>query len=339
MSDTYNIAVVGATGAVGGVMLKLLEERNFPVDSLRALASGRSAGSTVTFRGEEIEVEELTTESFEGVQIALFSAGGDRSREFAPAAVAAGAVVIDNSSAFRMEASVPLVVPEVNPEDVKWHEGIIANPNCSTIQMVVALKPIYDAVGIDRIIVTTFQSVSGTGNKAIAELFSQSEAVLESGDVEVNVHPHRIAFNVLPQIENFHEDGYTNEEVKMANETRKIFGDPQIGVSATCVRVPVYNAHSEAVNIQTTRHVSVEEVRRLLLSAPGVTLLDNPDAGEYPMPLLAEGLDDVFVGRIRVDESAENSLNLWVVSDNLRKGAATNAIQIAELLASGGLLD
>lgn len=339
MSDTYNIAVVGATGAVGGVMLKLLEERNFPVDSLRALASGRSAGSTVTFRGEEIEVEELTTESFEGVQIALFSAGGDRSREFAPAAVAAGAVVIDNSSAFRMEASVPLVVPEVNPEDVKWHEGIIANPNCSTIQMVVALKPIYDAVGIDRIVVTTFQSVSGTGNKAIAELFSQSEAVLESGDVEVNVYPHRIAFNVLPQIENFHEDGYTNEEVKMANETRKIFGDPQIGVSATCVRVPVYNAHSEAVNIQTTRHVSVEEVRRLLLSAPGVTLLDNPDAGEYPMPLLAEGLDDVFVGRIRVDESAENSLNLWVVCDNLRKGAATNAIQIAELLASGGLLD
>lgn len=320
-------------------MLRLLEERDFPVASLRALASGRSAGSTVTFRGEEIEVEELTTDSFEGIQIALFSAGGDRSREFAPAAVAAGAVVIDNSSAFRMEASVPLVVPEVNPEDVKWHEGIIANPNCSTIQMVVALKPIYDAVGIDRIIVTTFQSVSGTGNKAIEELFSQSEAVLESGDVEVNVYPHRIAFNVLPHIENFHEDGYTNEEVKMANETRKIFGDPQIGVSATCVRVPVYNAHSEAVNIQTTREISVEEVRRLLLSAPGVTLLDDPEACEYPMPLLAEGRDDVFVGRIRVDDSAENSLNLWVVSDNLRKGAATNAIQIAELLTGGGLLD
>lgn len=320
-------------------MLRLLEERDFPVASLRALASGRSAGSTVTFRGEEIEVEELTNDSFEGVHIALFSAGGDRSREFAPAAVAAGAVVIDNSSAFRMEAAVPLVVPEVNPEDVKWHEGIIANPNCSTIQMVVALKPIYDAVGIDRIIVTTFQSVSGTGNKAIAELFSQSEAVLESGDVTVSVYPHRIAFNVLPHIENFHEDGYTNEEVKMANETRKIFGDPQIGVSATCVRVPVYNAHSEAVNIQTTRPVSVEEVRRLMLSAPGVTLLDDPAANEYPMPLLAEGRDDVFVGRIRVDESAENSLNLWVVSDNLRKGAATNAIQIAELLAAGGLLD
>lgn len=339
MADTYNIAVVGATGAVGGVMLKLLEERNFPVGSLRALASGRSAGQAVIFRGEEIVVEELTTDSFEGVQIALFSAGGDRSREFAPAAVAAGAVVIDNSSAFRMEASVPLVVPEVNPEDVKWHEGIIANPNCSTIQMVVALKPIYDAVGIDRIIVTTFQSVSGTGNKAIAELFSQSEAVLESGDVEVNVYPHRIAFNVLPHIEYFHEDGYTNEEVKMANETRKIFSDPQIGVSATCVRVPVYNAHSEAVNIQTTRPISVEEARRLLLSAPGVTLLDEPEACVYPMPVLAEGRDDVFVGRIRIDESAENSLNLWVVSDNLRKGAATNAIQIAELLAGTGLLD
>ena len=338
MSDTYNIAVVGATGAVGGVMLKLLEERNFPVGSLRALASGRSAGQTVVFRGEEIEVEELTTDSFEGVQIALFSAGGDRSRDFAPAAVAAGAVVIDNSSAFRMEANVPLVVPEVNPEDVKWHEGIIANPNCSTIQMVVALKPIFDAVGIERIIVTTFQSVSGTGNKAIEELFSQSGAVLESGEVEVNVYPHRIAFNVLPHIENFHEDGYTNEEIKMGNETRKIFSDPQIGISATCVRVPVYNAHSEAVNIQTSRPISVEEVRRLLLSAPGVTLLDDPAANEYPMPLLAEGRDDVFIGRIRVDASAENSLNLWVVSDNLRKGAATNAIQIAELLVDGGLL-
>lgn len=338
MADTYNIAVVGVTGAVGGVMLKLLEERNFPVAHLRALASGRSAGQTVSFRGEDIGVEELGTDSFEGVQIALFSAGGDRSRKFAPAAVAAGAVVIDNSSAFRMEASVPLVVPEVNPEDVKWHEGIIANPNCSTIQMVVALKPIYDAVGIERIVVTTFQSVSGTGNKAIEELFSQSEAVLESGEAEVNVYPHRIAFNVLPHIENFHDDGYTNEEVKMANETRKIFGDPQIGVSATCVRVPVYNAHSEAVNIQTTRPISVEEVRRLMLSAPGVTLLDDPASNEYPMPLLAEGRDDVFVGRIRADESAKNSLNLWVVSDNLRKGAATNAIQIAELLADGGLL-
>ena len=339
MANSYNIAVVGATGAVGAVMLKLLKEREFPVASVRALASGGSAGRTVTFADTDIEVEELTANSFDGVQIALFSAGGARSKEFAPAAVAAGAVVIDNSSAFRMETNVPLVVPEVNPEDVKWHEGIIANPNCSTIQMMVALKPIYDAVGIERIVVTTFQSVSGTGNKAIGELFNQSEAVLQSGDVEINVYPHRIAFNVIPHIENFYENGYTNEEVKMINETRKIFGDPGIGVTATCVRVPVYNAHSEAVNIQTTRPVSVDEVRRLMLSAPGVTLIDDPSANEYPMPVIAEGRDDVFVGRIRADESAENALNLWVVSDNLRKGAATNAIQIAELLVDWGLLD
>jgi aspartate-semialdehyde dehydrogenase len=320
-------------------MLKLLEERNFPVKDIRALASGRSAGQTATFDGVDIEVEELMTGSFEGVQIALFSAGGDRSREFAPAAVAAGAVVIDNSSAFRQEPNVPLIVPEVNPEDIKWHEGIIANPNCSTIQMVVALKPIYDAVGIERIVVTTFQSVSGTGNKAIAELFSQSEAVLDSGDIEIDVYPHQIAFNVIPHIEHFLDNGYTNEEVKMVNETRKIFSDPEIGLTATCVRVPVYNAHSEAVNIRTTRPISVDEVRRLMLSAPGVTLIDDPSANEYPMPLTAEGKDDVFVGRIRADESAENSMNLWVVSDNLRKGAATNAIQIAELLVTGGMLD
>lgn len=339
MTDSFNIAVVGATGAVGGVMLKLLSERRFPAASIRALASSGSVGLTVPFGDQELEVEELTENSFEGIDIALFSAGGARSREFAPAAVASGAVAIDNSSAFRQEPNVPLVVPEVNPDDVKWHEGIIANPNCSTIQMVVALKPIYDAVGIERIVVTTFQSVSGTGNKAIEELFNQSEAVLESGEVEVNVYPHRIAFNVIPHIEHFHENGYTNEEVKMGNETRKIFGDPEIGVSATCVRVPVYNAHSEAVNIRTTRPVSVEEVRRLMLSAPGVTLVDNPADNEYPMPLIAEGMDDVFVGRIRADESAENSLNLWVVSDNLRKGAATNAIQIAELLVEGGLLE
>jgi len=339
MPDTYNIAVVGATGAVGSVMLKLLEERNFPVANLRALASGRSAGLTVGFRGAEIEVEELTPASFEDVQIALFSAGGARSKEFAPHAVSAGAIVIDNSSAFRQEPNVPLVVPEVNPEDVKWHEGIIANPNCSTIQMVVALKPLYDAVGIERIVVTTFQSVSGTGNKAVEELFNQSQAIIESGEVAVNVYPHQIAFNVLPHIEHFHDNGYTNEEIKMVNETRKIFGDPQIGITATCVRVPVYNAHSEAVNVQTTRSISVDEVRRLLLSAPGVILVDNPPANEYPMPLTAEGRDDVFVGRIRADETADNSLNLWVVSDNLRKGAATNAVQIAELLTAGDLLE
>ncbi len=339
MNDSvYNIAVAGATGAVGSVMLKLLEERDFPAASVRPLASAGSAGKTVTFRGEELEVQELTSESFAGIDIALFSAGAARSREFAPAAVEAGAVVIDNSSAFRQEPSVPLVVPEVNPEDLKWHEGIIANPNCSTIQMVVALKPIYDAVGIERIVVTTFQAVSGTGNAAIEELFRQSEAVLKSEEPAALVYPYQIAFNCLPHIESFHDNGYTNEEVKMVKETRKIFVDPLIGITATCVRVPVFTGHSEAVNIRTSREISVEEARRLMLAAPGVLLIDDPEALRYPMPVEATGHDEVLVGRIRRDESAENSLNLWVVSDNVRKGAATNALQIAELLVAEGLL-
>ncbi len=339
MAKDFNIAVAGATGAVGAVMLKLLEERGLPIASIRPLASARSAGQPVTFAGEEVEVQELTAASFEGIDIALFSAGGARSKEFAPAAVEAGAVVIDNSSAFRMESNVPLVVPEVNPEDVKWHEGIIANPNCSTIQMVVALRPIYEAVGIERIVVTTFQSVSGTGKSAIEELFDQSEAMLESGEIVANVYPHQIAFNVLPHIEHFHDDGYTNEEMKMINETRKIFGDPGLRVTATCARVPVFTGHSESVNIKTSRPVSVEEVRRLMLDAPGIALVDDPENLEYPMPLTAAGRDEVMVGRIRADASEENSLNLWVVSDNLRKGAATNAIQIAELLVSTGVLE
>ena len=339
MRNEYNIAVAGATGAVGTMMLKLLGERDFPVKNLRALASERSAGQAVTFAGHEVEVEELTTGSFENTDIALFSAGGARSKEFAPAAVDAGAVVIDNSSAFRMDPSVPLVVPEVNPEDLKWHEGLIANPNCSTIQMVVALKPIQDAVGIRRIVVTTFQSVSGTGNKAIEELFAQSEAVLESGEIQAEVYPHQIAFNILPQIEHFHVNGYTNEEVKMINETRKIFGEPGMQMTATCVRVPVFIGHSESVNIQTVRPISVDEVRRLMLEAPGVALMDDPTTQSYPMPLNAEGTDDVYVGRIRADDSAENALNLWVVSDNLRKGAAANAVQIAEYLLAHSLLE
>lgn len=338
MPEGYNIAIAGATGAVGTVMLKLLEERAFPLASLRPLASERSAGQTVEFGGERHEVEELSADSFDGIDIALFSAGGDRSRQFAPAAVEAGAVVVDNSNAFRMEPGVPLVVPEVNPEDLKWHEGIIANPNCSTIQLVVTLKPIYDAVGLERVVATTFQSVSGTGNLAIEELFEQSEAVIESGEVKVEVYPHQIAFNVLPHIEYFHENGYTNEEMKMIDETRKILHDPELPLTTTCTRVPVFNAHSESINLQTSRPVSVDEVRRLLLSAPGIALADDPAANEYPMPLMAEGRDEVFVGRIRKDESAENAINLWMVSDNLRKGAATNAVQIAELLASEGLL-
>ncbi|MHB0867772.1 MAG: aspartate-semialdehyde dehydrogenase [Thermoleophilia bacterium] len=339
MADDYNIAIVGATGAVGGVMLRLLEERQFPVKSVRALASERSTGQTLPFAGERLVVEELTADSFAGIDIALFSAGGSRSREFAPAAVQAGAIVIDNSSAFRMDPAVPLVVPEVNPEDLKWHEGIIANPNCSTIQMVVALKPIHDAVGINRVVVTTFQSVSGTGNKAVEELFTQSEAVLGAGPVAVNVYPHQIAFNVLPHIEHFLDNGYTNEEDKMINETRKIFGAPGMKVTATCVRVPVFNSHSESVNVQTVRPVSVEEVRRLMLEAPGIILQDDPATLSYPMPITAEGSNDVYVGRIRADESADNSLNLWVVSDNLRKGAAANAVQIAEYLVTHGLME
>lgn len=338
MADSYNIAVAGATGAVGGVMLKLLEERQFPVKSLRALASERSAGQRVPFADQQIEVEELTTGSFDGIDIALFSAGGACSREFAPAAVDAGAVVIDNSSAFRMDPGVPLVVPEVNPEDLKWHEGLIANPNCSTIQMVAALKPIYDAVGLRRVVVTTFQSVSGTGNQAIEELYKQSKAVLESGEVKVEVYPHQIAFNILPHIEHFHDSGYTNEEVKMIEETRKILGAPGLPVTATCVRVPVFIAHSESVNVQTERPLSVDEARRLMLNAPGIVLEDDPTTNTYPMPITAEGRDEVFVGRIRADESAENALNLWVVSDNLRKGAASNAVQIAELLVAEELL-
>jgi aspartate-semialdehyde dehydrogenase len=336
MSDSYNIAVAGATGAVGNVMLKLLEERRFPVANLRLLASERSAGQTVSFAGDELEVEKMTPNSFEGIDIALFSAGSARSKEFAPAAVKAGAVVIDNSNAFRMEPNVPLVVPEVNPEDIKWHEGIIANPNCSTIQMVVALKPIYDAVGIDRIVVTTFQSVSGTGKSAMEELFQQSEAVLESGEVTCKVYPHQIAFNILPHIDYFHKNGYTNEEMKMINETRKILGDPTIGVTATCARVPVFTGHSESINIQTTRPISVEEVRRLYLAAPGVALVDDPESLQYPMPISAAGRDEVLIGRIRADKSTKNALNLWIVSDNLRKGAATNAVQIAELMVAEG---
>jgi aspartate-semialdehyde dehydrogenase len=339
MSDQYNIAVVGATGAVGTMMLKLLAERGFPVGRMLPLASSRSAGTEVDFAGEKIVVEELTADSFSNVQIALFSAGGDRSREFAPAAAAAGAIVVDNSSAFRMEPNVPLIVPEVNPDDVKWHEGIIANPNCSTIQMVVPLKVIDDAAEIERVVVTTMQSVSGTGNRAVEELFNQSEAVLESGEIEVDVYPHRIAFNIIPHIEHFHDNGYTNEEMKMINETRKILGSPDMRVTATCTRVPIFNTHSESLNIQTKQAISAAEVRELMRSAPGMVVMDDPNRREYPMPLSAQDRDEVFIGRIRKDESEENCVNIWIVSDNLRKGAATNAIQIAELLVEEGLVD
>ncbi|WP_456438380.1 aspartate-semialdehyde dehydrogenase [Desulfurobacterium sp.] len=335
----YSVAVVGATGAVGKEMIKVLEQRNFPVDKIKLLASERSAGKKLKFKGEEITVEKLTPESFEGVEIALFSAGGDRSKQFAPEAVKRGTVVIDNSSAFRMDKEVPLVVPEVNPEDVKWHKGIIANPNCSTIQMVVALKPLYDLSRIKRIVVSTYQAVSGAGAAAIEELKAQSEAVLKGTKVPPPKKiPKQIAFNCVPQIDVFFDDGYTKEEHKMVNETKKIMHDPEIKVSATCVRVPVFIGHSESVNLEFEKPVSVEDAINALKNAPGVTVVNDFKNGVYPTPIDVAGKDNVLVGRIRKDDTIENGLNLWIVGDNLRKGAALNAVQIAEVLIEENLI-
>jgi aspartate-semialdehyde dehydrogenase len=331
----YVVAVVGATGAVGTEMIEVLQERKFPVARLVPLASTRSAGSTVTFQGNEVRVEVLTKDSFAGVDIALFSAGTDLSREFAPIAVKAGTVVIDNSAAWRMTPEVPLVVPEVNAHDIQKHKGIIANPNCSTIQMVVALKPLHDEVRIKRIVVTTFQSVSGTGKDAMDELMAECQDLLNFKSASPNIYPYQIAFNCLPQIDEFLPSGYTKEEMKLVHETRKIMGDQSIHVTATTVRVPVYVGHSEAVNIETERKLSANEARAILSVAPGVLLYDDPAHKIYPMPLEAAGKDEVYVGRIREDESIANGLNLWVVADNLRKGAALNAVQIAEHLAQG----
>ncbi len=331
----YRVAVVGATGAVGAEMIEVLEARKFPVESLLPLASARSAGGTVSFRGGEIPVKVLSKDSFEGVDLALFSAGSDVSREFAPFAAQAGAVVIDNSAAWRMEPDVPLVVPEVNRSDVFRHKGIIANPNCSTIQMVVALKPLHDRARIRRIVVTTFQSVSGTGKEAMDELMEETRDLLSFKEARPKVYPYQIAFNCLPHIDEFLPSGYTKEEVKLLNETRKIMGDPSIRVTATTVRVPVYVGHSEAVNIETERKLTANEARAILSTAPGVQLYDDPQRKIYPMPLDVAGKDEVYVGRIREDESIPNGLNLWVVADNLRKGAALNAVQIAECLIQG----
>jgi aspartate-semialdehyde dehydrogenase len=331
----YVVAVVGATGAVGTEMLEVLEERKFPVIRLVLLASARSAGGMVTFEGNEVPIEVLTKDSFAGVDIALFSAGADLSREFAPIAVKAGAVVIDNSAAWRMTPEVPLVVPEVNAHDIQRHKGIIANPNCSTIQMVVALKPLHDEARIKRIVVTTFQSVSGTGKDAMDELMAECQDLLSFKSASPKVYPYQIAFNCLPQIDDFLPSGYTKEEMKMVHETRKIMGDQSIQVTATTVRVPVYVGHSEAVNIETERKLSANEARAILSTAPGVLLYDDPAHKIYPMPLEVAGKDEVYVGRIREDESIANGLNLWVVADNLRKGAALNAVQIAEHLAQG----
>jgi aspartate-semialdehyde dehydrogenase len=335
---SYNVAILGATGAVGQTMIKVLEERNFPVNEIKFLASERSAGKEVEYYGMKYKVEAVCEEAFENVDIALFSAGGERSKKWAPIAASKGAVVIDNSSAFRMDPEVPLVVPEVNPEDVKWHKGIIANPNCSTIQMVVALYPIHKVKKIKRIIIATYQAVSGAGATAIEDLELETKAVMEGKYFYPRALPHHIAFNVIPRIDNFEPNGYTKEELKMINETRKIMHEPDIKVSPTCVRVPVYVGHSEAVTIETQEPITAEEAREILKNAPGVVVEDDPFNNVYPTPIEVAGKDDVFVGRIRKDLGFENGLSMWIVGDNLRKGAATNAVQIAELLVKYELL-
>ncbi|VAX16693.1 Aspartate-semialdehyde dehydrogenase [hydrothermal vent metagenome] len=331
-SKYYNVAVAGATGVVGEEMIKILEQRDFPVNNLLPLASGRSAGMEIDFKGEKWTVQELTHESFSGIDIAFFSAGAARSLEFAGSAVDNGAIVIDNSSAFRMEPDTPLVVPEVNPEAIGAHNGIIANPNCSTIQMVVALKPLHDAAGVKRVIVSTYQAVSGAGREAMEELSQQTRDIFSFQDIEPLKFPHQIAFNCIPHIDVFLDDGYTKEEMKMAHETRKIMGDESIQVSATCVRVPVFCSHSESVNIEFERAIDPGMARDILSKAPGVEVMDDPDKSLYPLATEATGKDSVYVGRIRRDETVAHGLNMWVVSDQLRKGAALNAIQIAELL-------
>jgi aspartate-semialdehyde dehydrogenase len=331
---SYHVAVVGATGAVGNEMIKILEERQFPVGKLTLLASERSLGKELTFRGKSLPVEVLTENSFAGIEIGLFSAGGSISDRFAPIAARAGCIVIDNTNAFRMVPEIPLVVPEVNPEAIALYKnrGIIANPNCSTIQMVVALKPIHDAVRIKRIVVSTYQAVSGTGKKAIEELELQTRAIMNGQKPVIKVYPYQIAFNCLPHIDIFLDNGYSREEMKMVNETKKIMNDPSIAVTATTVRVPVFHAHSESVNIETERKITPDEVRKLLSTAPGVRVVDDPQWKKYPLAIDAAGQDETLVGRIREDESIPNGINMWVVADNIRKGAALNAVQIAEIL-------
>lgn len=330
----YTVAVAGATGAVGNEMIKTLEQRKFPVKTLKLLASSRSIGKTLSFRGEEIKVEELNENSFKGVDIGLFSPGGSVSLKFAPIAAASGCIVIDNTSAFRMDPDVPLVVPEVNEDAIKNYKtkGIIANPNCSTIQMVVVLKPLHDAAKIKRVVVSTYQAVSGTGQKAIRELEQQILAIYGNKKVENKVYPYQIAFNCLPHIDSFIENGYTKEEMKMVNETKKIMEDEGIAVTATTVRVPVFYGHSESVNIEFEREITPDEARKILKKAPGVKVVDDPSKNLYPLAIHAAGKDDTFVGRIRKDESIAHGLNMWIVADNIRKGAALNAVQIAEVL-------
>ncbi len=328
---SYDVAVVGATGLVGRKMTQVLEEHKFPVKTLSPLASKRSAGKEIVFRGEKIQVQELTPESFKGIEIALFSAGATVSREFAPIAAKAGTVVIDNSSAWRMDPEVPLVVPEVNRDDIFKHHGIIANPNCSTIQMVVPLKPLHDKYRIKRVVVSTYQSVTGAGQKGVDQLDEE----LGKKQGETHKFPHKIAFNCLPHIDVFREDGYTKEEFKMVFETGKIMGDNSIKVSPTCVRVPVFGGHSESVNLEFEKPFDIKDLIEVLRNFPGIVVEDDPSNNVYPMPINAYDKDEVFVGRIRRDETAPNALNMWIVSDNIRKGAATNAVQIAEELIKG----
>ena len=334
------VGVLGATGAVGSTVLEVLAERSFPLAQVVPLASARSAGRMLPFAGGEIECLELSEESIAGLDLVISSAGGAVSAEWAPRLIAAGAVVIDNTSYWRMNDEVPLVVSEVNPEAADAHRGLVANPNCSTMGMVVALKPIFDAVGIDRLVISTYQSVSGTGQRAIEELRAQSAAALEGEASPAEVYPHPIAFNVIPQVETFKGgDDYTTEERKMMAETRKILGvGEELGISATCARVPVFNAHSESVNVQTRKPLDPDECRALLAAAPGLVVLDDPAEGIYPLASVAAGRDDVLVGRIRRDPSHDRCLNLWIVGDNLRKGAATNAVQVAEVLVERDLV-
>ncbi len=330
----FNVAVVGATGAVGNEMIETLEQRKFPVKNLKLLASARSAGTTLSYKGHDVVIQELKEDSFKDVEIGLFSAGGSVSQKFAPIAAASGCIVIDNTSAFRMEPDIPLVVPEVNAHAIKDYKtrGIIANPNCSTIQMVVVLKPLHDAARIKRVVVSTYQAVSGTGKKAIHELESQVLAIYGNKEIPRSVYAHQIAFNCLPHIDVFLDNGYTKEEMKMVNETKKIMEDDSIQVTATTVRVPVFYGHSESVNIEFEKELTPDEARKLLSKAPGVIVTDDPKKNIYPLAIYAAGKDETFVGRIRKDESIANGLNLWVVADNIRKGAALNAVQIAEIL-------
>lgn len=338
MSIPLTIAVVGATGAIGHELLSTLESRNFPASRVVALASSRSAGTAISFKGETIEVQELTENSFKGINLALFAAGGTTSEKFAPIAVQSGSVVIDNSSAWRMDERCPLIVPEVNRHALKKHNGIIANPNCSTIQMVVALFPLHKAAKIKRVVVSTYQAVSGTGQKAITELETQTRQLFNMQEPEVHVYPHQIAFNCLPQIDVFLENDYTKEEMKMVHETIKIFEDPSVKITATAVRVPVFYSHSEALNVEFLNEMTPQEARAILSTSPGIQVSDNPAAGFYPMPIDAVGENEVFVGRIRNDPSQPKTLNMWVVADNTRKGAALNAVQIAECLIEDNLI-